>query len=78
MEIQDLSEVEILGRHYLPDTFRRVVAEGYEAYCQHGPYRNCPYGSDQRNGAWSFGARQAQAGYSRDQAWENFKRQENL
>jgi len=70
-------EIEILGRQYSPEVFKEVIMEGYEAFQLQGPHRQCPYGSDQRNGAWSFGANAARKGLSRSQAWEAFKRQEN-
>lgn len=73
-----MAEIEILGVAYDRQTFRRVIDEGYTAYLLKGPHRLCPYGSDQRNGAWCFGAAQAKKGYSRKQAWQNFKRQESL
>lgn len=73
-----MAEIEILGRSFSPEIFKRVLNEGYEAYLTKGPNRQCPYGSDQRNGCWSFGANQARKGYSRAQAWQNFKTQERM
>lgn len=73
-----MAEIEILGVQYGPEVFKRVIDEGYTAFQMSGPHRQCPYGSDQRNGVWCFGAAQAQKGFSRKQAWQNFKRQESM
>lgn len=58
-------------------TILRVLREGYEAWALRGPVAECPYGSDERNGVWSFGRRQAKDGLNFSRAIKNFDRMEH-
>ena len=59
-------------------TYRRVLQEGFDAYKMAGPFAQCPYGADERNGIWVFAKQKAKQGLSFNQTCIAFRRMEGL
>lgn len=59
-------------------TYRRVLQEGYDAFQMRGPFAQCPYSSDERNGIWVFAKQKAKKGLSFSQTVKAFKQQEGM
>ena len=60
------------------ETYRRVLQEGFDAYKAAGPFAQCPYGADERNGIWVFAKQKAKQGLSFAQTCTAFKRLEGI
>jgi len=55
-----------------------VLQEGFDAYKMAGPFAQCPYGADERNGIWVFGKQKAKQGMSFAAVCRAFRRMEGI
>jgi len=69
----------IYHMRFAPETYKRCIREGHDHWGSRGPAQiQAPYNRDDRAGAWNYGRTQARQGFSKSQAWKNFRKMEGI